>query len=100
MYPGPSLHGHVVHLEDLVDSRPDVPHTHDDVRCFPWAGEWGGGGGVAEMQVDESSGKRRAGWGGGGGGGGRLGAADDRRRADSELETWTATGGDVTKVVH
>ena len=37
---------------------------------------------------------------GGGGGGGRLGAADDRRRADSELETWTATGGDVTKVVH
>ena len=71
MYPGPSLHGHVVHLEDLVDSRPDVPHTHDDVRCFPWAGEWGGGGGgllrCRSMRAVESGGL-------GGGGGGRWAA--------------------------
>ena len=52
------------------------------------------------MRAVESGGLGGGGGAGGGERGGRLGAADDRRRADSELESWTATSGDVTKVVH
>ena len=35
-----SLHNRIVHLQGLVDSRPGIPHTHDDVHCVKASSCW------------------------------------------------------------
>ena len=63
------LNNQIIHVEGLVNSRPGVPQTHDEICRYPWArcraaGRWG----------------RR-----------ERGAAVHRRRVDCERETGTAS---------